>query len=131
MRDQHFGLLGFGCEVSASRGYTIIPQDGLYKRAYFQPIGVGVELDVGRLTKVAASESGTTLWVAFAVDESFETRTTVTVSGLREGTYRVTANGETQHVPIDAPSVPLPPMTPKTDANLVVLERITGEHVSD
>jgi len=131
VRDEHFGLLGFGCDVSASRGYTIIPQDGLSKRAYFQPIGVGVELDVGRLTKVAASESGTTLWVAFTVDESFETRTTVTVSGLREGTYRLTANGETQQVPIDAPSVPLPPMTPKTDANLIVLERATGEHVSD
>ncbi len=131
VRDEHFGLLGFGCEVSASRGYTIIPKDGLSKRAYFQPIGVGVELDVGRLTKVAASENGTTLWVAFTVDQPFETRATITVSGLREGTYRLTANGETQQVPIDAPNVPLPPMTPKTDANLVVLERIAGEQVSD
>ena len=131
VRDEHFGLVGLGCDVSASRGYTIIPKDGLYKRVYFQPIGVGVELDVGRFTKVAASESGTTLWVGFTVDKPFEKRATVTVSGLREGTYRVTANGKTEQVPIDAPSVPLPPIPPIAGANLVVLERIAGEHVSD
>lgn len=131
VRDRDFGVIGLGCDVSTAGGYTIIPRDGLYKRAFFEPLGLGVELDVGRLTKVAAAANGTKVWVAFTVGKWFEKSTTLTVTGLRHGRYRVNANGKTQELSVEKAQLVLPPIETKGETNLVVIERVEEEPDED
>lgn len=113
VRDPNFGVIGLGCDVSASPAYTIVPKDGLFKRAFVQPVAVGVELDVGRLTRIAVSPDGAKVRVAFEVDQYFEKRSTVTITGLRHGRYRVTANGKTDEVRVEAAELVLPRSRPR------------------
>jgi len=124
VHDPHFGVIGFGCDVSTSGGYTIVPKDGLFKRAFFQPVAIGVDIDVGRLTKVATTSDGAKVWVAFTVDQWFEKKTTVTVTGLRPGPYRVTANDKAEEIRVEEAALVLPPIETKGGTNLVVIERI-------
>jgi hypothetical protein len=92
--DPDFGLIGYGCDVEGeTTGHiSIIPRDGMSKRATIVPLGLALETTVGRIDRVDAEDGGKKLAVLLRETTQQPLKAILTAKGLPAGEYTLSAN---------------------------------------
>jgi len=95
VRDPDFGLTGYGAEVSQTdKAYTLKPWDGLGVRATLKPLGVSIETVNATMETITMRKDKTGGVLKLNKPHDKAARGLLTISGMPEGTYRVsTATG--------------------------------------
>ncbi|HYY80406.1 MAG TPA: DUF5695 domain-containing protein [Actinomycetes bacterium] len=93
--DDAFGLVGYCCRVAATAegALEVVPWDGVRKRLLVVPDGLGVSLDTGELAGARLGPDRRELLLRLEDPGGFAGRATVTIGGLPDGPYRVSAGG--------------------------------------
>ena len=82
VKDESFGLVGYGCRVTRQKGVIeIVPCDGLSKRMFIAPFRINLEMETGELAKVAVSEDGCRMTVEIFDSTRFVHKAKLRVTG--------------------------------------------------
>jgi len=96
--DPVFGLVGFGCNVTADEAtYTVTPADGMQKRVVSVPHRLVFEVGADLIGKVTVSKNSEWMDVEIVRGRAEDHEGRFALSGLPAGTYGVSLDGGEPH----------------------------------
>jgi hypothetical protein len=99
LKDATFGEVGFGCKVEATdHAITVYPKDGLRKRLRFVESAIDVEVAEGQINKASLTRGKPKLSLEISDPSGFARKSTISISGLPSGNYKVTQGSSSRHV---------------------------------
>lgn len=116
IRDESFGLVGFGCRVEQLRGkIQIYPKDGLRKRVLLVPQKISLDAIQGEFDRVAVDETRTRLEVGMSDSSGVVKKAEFEIKGLKPGHYQIRHGGGTSRVQVaDTLTLAIPVAAAKT-----------------
>jgi hypothetical protein len=90
VRDQTFGLTGYGCRVEGTRDETrVSPNDGVRKRVRFVGEGIDIEAQTGEIASVRLRKKGDRLRLEMTDSTGLVKKIQLGIRGLEKGEYDV------------------------------------------
>ena len=90
VRDEAFGVVGYGCRVEDSAGQTsVVPQDGLKKRLRFVEDKIDIEVTQGEIGRVVWNKARGSLELQIGDSTGHVRQVAAVVRGLEKGRYKL------------------------------------------
>jgi len=130
--DRSFGMLGYGCHVTADQTtYSVIPADGMGKRVVSVPHQLVFEVGADQITKMTATKKADRIEVEVARGWAPDHQGSLAVTGLSAGNWTLRIDGgEPQPVTAEqlAAGIPIPFTEDRTSATFLLTKQPAVAH---